>query len=202
MCRLYAMFRLRFPSEPQLAGILERANAKGFNHPAVTPQALTAPPQGFIVDEYGAPLGSGEGLFKRAVQAIEAFRMYPPSWTRIYAPQSPFTLGAPFLSLTRQLGVWAVLPGRIIETVDETTEQARTRSFAFGTLHGHAETGVERFGIRWDLTTDQVHYEVRAISRTIGLTRLATPIARHFQTTFHRQSPRALQSALAAREPG
>ena len=190
------MFRLRFPSEDQLAALLKRANAKGFNHPAVSPKALTDFPPGFVIDEYGAPLGQGEDLFHRAVEAIGTFRMYPPSWTRIYAPHSPFELDTPFLSLTRQLGLWAVLPGRIIETVDETTESTRTRSFAFGTLKGHAETGVERFRIRWDLTTNEVHYEVLAVSHPIGLTRLATPIARHFQTNFHRESPTALQSAL------
>ncbi len=195
------MFAIRHPSPARCRELLRHCEESGFNHPAVGPEAFDSPPSGFKVDRYGTELGMGEAMFRRAVEALESFRMYPPEWTRVFADQSPFKLGSSFMAMTHQLGLWTLLPGRIIESTEEVTDAQSHRCFAFGTLHGHAEAGVERFGIRWDHRTDRVFFEALAISRPMGLVRLATPIARHYQTRFHHQSPQAIATAITPPPP-
>jgi uncharacterized protein (UPF0548 family) len=52
-------------------------------------------------------------------------------------------------------------PARVVYVVDDDNQ----RGFAYGTLPGHAESGEERFAVRYDPGTDEVIAEVTAFSR-------------------------------------
>lgn len=192
------MFALRRPPREVLAKLLAAVRGRGFNHPLVGTALLRETAPGFTVDEYGADLGQGEPTYEAAAAALESFGMYPPAWTNIYAEESPMAVGAQFLAVTRQLGFHAVLPCRVIEVEDVSSASERIRSFAFGTVRGHVEAGVERFRVRWDRTTDSVRLDVRAVSRPVGVTRFGGPIARRVQLRFHRQAGAAFLAAMGS----
>jgi uncharacterized protein (UPF0548 family) len=64
-------------------------------------------------------------------------------------------------------------PCRVVYVVDEPDR----RGFAYGTLPGHAESGEERFVVRYDPATDEVYAEVVAFSRhATWWSRLGAPI--------------------------
>jgi uncharacterized protein (UPF0548 family) len=61
----------------------------------------------------------------------------------------------------------------VVYVVDETDR----RGFAYGTLPGHAESGEERFVVRYDPATDEVYAEVTAFSRHgTWWSRLGSPV--------------------------
>lgn len=63
---------------------------------------------------------------------------------------------------------------RVIYLVDEPTR----RGFAYGTLHGHPESGEEYFGVSIDPTTDIVSAEIIAFSRpATWWSRAGAPVA-------------------------
>lgn len=192
------MMTLRRPSPARLAQLLAEVKSRPFNHGAVATELLQQSAPGFTVDEYGADVGWGDAAFAAALRALESFGMYPPSWTKIYLEESPFRLGTEFLAVTRQLGFYCALPCRVIAVEDVANSSERIRSFAFGTVKGHVEAGVERFRVRWDLGTDNVRLDVRAVSRPVGITRLGSPIARRVQLRFHHQAGDAFRAAMAA----
>ncbi len=190
------MLALQRPSPERLAKILSHLPSVGFNHSAVGTDLLRETAPGFVLDEYGADLGEGAATFDAALGALEAFGMYPRAWTDVHCEVSPMTLGAEFIAVTRQLGFYGLLPCRVIEVENNSAPGERVRSFAFGTLRGHVEAGVERFRVRWDLGTDAVRLDVRAVSRPVGITRLGSPIARRIQLRFHRQAGPAFLAAM------
>lgn len=192
------MMSLRPPSDARLTRLLASVKELRFNHPAVGAELLSKPAPGFVLDEYGADVGHGEAAWEAALRALEAFGMYPASWTKIHFEGSPFRLGADFLAVTRQLGFYCALPCRVIALEDVSNDVERVRSFAFGTVKGHVEAGVERFRVRWDRRTDLVRLDVRAVSRPVGITRLGSPVARRVQLRFHGQAGDAFRAAMAA----
>lgn len=80
-------------------------------------------------------------------------------------------------------------PCRVVYVVDEPDR----RGFAYGTLPGHAESGEERFVVRYDPPTDQVFAEVTAFSRHgTWWSKLASPITSVAQRVVTERYLRAL----------
>jgi uncharacterized protein (UPF0548 family) len=80
-------------------------------------------------------------------------------------------------------------PCRVVYVVDEPDR----RGFAYGTLPGHAESGEERFVVRYDPTTDEVHGEVTAFSRhATWWSRLGSPVTSVIQRVVTDRYLRAL----------
>jgi uncharacterized protein (UPF0548 family) len=70
--------------------------------------------------------------------------------------------------------------------------------FAYGTLPEHAESGEERFTVKWHKADDAVWYDILTFSRPQQLlTRLGYPVARKLQKRFARDSAAAMRRALA-----
>jgi uncharacterized protein (UPF0548 family) len=80
-------------------------------------------------------------------------------------------------------------PCRVVYVVDEPDR----RGFAYGTLPGHAESGEERFAVRYDPATDEVHAEVVAFSRhATWWSRLGSPVTSVAQRVITERYLRAL----------
>lgn len=80
-------------------------------------------------------------------------------------------------------------PCRVVYVVDE----ADRRGFAYGTLPGHAESGEERFVVRYDPATDEVYAEVVAFSRhATWWSRLGSPVTSLAQRVVTHRYLRAL----------
>jgi uncharacterized protein (UPF0548 family) len=191
------VFFLTRPGPKAIERLLERSRGLGFNYREVGATALGRPlPEDYVIDRYGARLGSGGRTFASAKRAIEHFVMYPAPWTQVIAPDGVAS-GAVFGTLVRHLGFWSLNPCRIIDVVDERSQQGARFGFAFGTLRGHAERGEERFEVVWRAQSDSVRYEVVAFSRPSELlARLGAPIARRYQLRFQRESCEQLRAAV------
>jgi uncharacterized protein (UPF0548 family) len=80
-------------------------------------------------------------------------------------------------------------PCRVVYVVDEPDR----RGFAYGTLPGHAESGEERFVVRYDPATDEVFADVTAFSRhATWWSRLGSPVTSVAQLVITERYLRAL----------
>lgn len=120
--------------------------------------------------------------------------MFPAGWTEIYPPEAPQVRDNVVVLVFNLLGTYWTSAARIVYEVDETATSGvqRRMGFAYGTLPGHVECGEERFTITWR-KDDSVWYEIQAFSRPrYWMTRLAKPLARHWQRRFVRESKAAM----------
>jgi uncharacterized protein (UPF0548 family) len=80
-------------------------------------------------------------------------------------------------------------PCRVVYVLDEPDR----RGFGYGTLPGHAETGEERFVVRYDPGTDQVYADVTAFSRhATWWSRLGSPVTSMAQRVITERYLKAL----------
>lgn len=190
-------FSLR-PSEARLNAQLRACSTRAPNDPSLGVHLLQEPGAAFHLDAYGAELGEGEGTFRAGVRALRAWAMYPSPWCEVWAGPARWELDQNYLALIRHFGFWSVLPGRVIEVIDQHDTHVHRRGFTFMTLRGHAEAGVERFEVCWHQGDGRVEFCAKAASRPTGIARLASPLARHFQTRFHRESGPSMAAAVRA----
>jgi uncharacterized protein (UPF0548 family) len=142
-------------------------------------------------------LGSGEQAFRRAVEALRQWRMFP-TWIRLWPAELPLAEGNVVAIVARCFGVWTVNACRIVYVVDEPGEVQRY-GFAYGTLQGHAMTGEERFLVTWDRSDDSVWYDVWSFSKPGHWTaRLAARLVRRIQRKFARESCAAMRTAVTS----
>lgn len=184
-------FHIRTPSDARIrAWLRERADAP-FTYPSVglIREDLDEAPSGFVLDRYGAEVGPSSA-FDRAREALGRIANYPPSFTRVVRAHDVLSERAIFATVASHLGFYSVHPCRVIFVVDEPDRYG----FGFGTLPGHAESGEERFLVT--RIGEHVHYDVQAYSRPTGLSRLGSPIARHYQRRFQRETVAHMRSLL------
>ena len=187
------MMLLRQPDDALVQRFLQAQALLPFSYRELGATRDERPVEGYAVDAYDAILGRGEACFVRACQALDAWKMYPPSWFRIYPDQG----SAPrpdlvFITRIHHLGFWSLNSCRVLYLIDEDGPVVR-RGFAFGTLPGHEEQGEERFRVSWDRSSGEVRYDVLAFSRPRGpLARLGTPVARALQRRFARETRMAM----------
>lgn len=194
------MMLLRRPDDEQVQRFLRAQALLPFSYREVGATRGEPPSEGYAVDAYEVILGRGEACFRQACAALDAWRMYPASWCRVYpdegsAPRQDLV----FVTRIHHLGFWSLNSCRVLYLIDDEGDVA-ARGFAFGTLPGHEEEGEERFRVRWDRGTDEVRYDVLAFSRPRGLlARLGEPVARAFQRRFARETRLAMVQAARER---
>lgn len=90
--------------------------------------------------------------------------------------ESPVREGGTVVVAVRLGLLWAVAPCRVVEVIQEPSRVG----FAYATLPGHPELGVERFVLR--SAADGLRFDVDAVSRpALWLSRLAPAVARRVQ---------------------
>lgn len=182
------------PSADQVWRFLQQQSGQAVSYSAVG-STEHEPPPGYDVDRNRLLLGHGEKLFATACAALQAWRMFPPAWTRIAPEGAPIEVGQLVAMQARALGVWWLNACRIVYVIDATRPQRRF-GFAYGTLPAHIEEGEERFSI--ELHDDgTVWYDLRAFSRPrYWPVRLGKPIARRLQRRFVRESQAAMYRSV------
>lgn len=181
-----------FPSSVVLAKWHEDFTALPHSYPEVG-QSAGDFPAAYDHDYNEVYLGHGEACFEKAKVALQAWQMFPLSWTRLYPRHAPLKEGQVVMVLFQLFGCWWANACRIIYTVD----QEGCFGFAYGTIEGHVEKGEEYFGVRQE-ADGSVWYEIRAFSRpAIWLTRLTYPLARNFQRRFVRGSKAQMKRVVA-----
>lgn len=102
-------------------------------------------------------IGTGRPRFERAADAVMRYGMLRGAGLRVSATTEVAEVGSDVLG---RLGPF-VAPCRVVYVLDEPNR----RGFAYGSLPGHAVSGEEMFGVRYDPADDSVHAEVVAFSR-------------------------------------
>jgi uncharacterized protein (UPF0548 family) len=114
-------------------------------------------PTGYHHVQKSAVIGRGRNRFVEAADAGMRWGMLRGAGLRVEATTDVAAVGSDVLV---HLGPVRA-PCRVVYVVDEPDR----RGFAYGTLPGHAESGEERFMVRYDPATDEVYADVTAFSR-------------------------------------
>ncbi len=104
-----------------------------------------------------ARIGSGRSRFEQAAEKVMRYGMLRGAGVQVIAGTEVAEVGTAVLG---RLGPFYA-PCRVVYVVDESD----CRGFAYGTLPGHAESGEERFAVRYEPDSDSVYSHVVAFSR-------------------------------------
>ena len=185
------MFLVREPGDADAAKFVASQRDLPFTYAEVGATNTTTP-AGYTVDHNRIQLGSGEAIYRRAVDALKNWRQFDLGWVMIAPRGVVVEVGATVAVKARAFGTWSLSACRVVYVIDE----ARRFGFAYGTLPDHVEKGEERFLIEW-LPDDTVWYDILAFSRPRHpLVRLSAPLARRLQKQFARDSLNRMKSAL------
>ena len=142
-------------------------------------------PAGYHHIHKSAVIGRGRSRFTEAAEQGIRWGMLRGARLRVDATSEVATVGSEVIV---HLGPVRA-PCRVVYVVDEPDR----RGFAYGTLPGHAESGEERFVVRFDPATDEVYAEVTAFSRhATWWSRLGSPVTSVAQRVITNRYLRAL----------
>jgi len=190
------MFLRRRPTDEEIRAFVSAQAALPFSYREVG-ATRGEPPAGFTVDHYRVRLGAGRAAFERGVAALRTWQMFAIDGVALCWPSAPIAAGTTVGVLAGGYGVWSLNACRIVYLIDEPGWPTRF-GFAYGTLPEHAVRGEERFLIEWSRGSDEVHYDLLAVSRPGPLLlQLARPLVRRTQRRFARGSLAAMQRAAA-----
>jgi uncharacterized protein (UPF0548 family) len=142
-------------------------------------------PAGYHHVQKSAVIGRGRRRFDEAAAKGMQWGMLRGAGLRVEAMSDIAAVGSEVIV---HLGPVRA-PCRVVYVVDEPDR----RGFAYGTLPGHAESGEERFVVRYDPATEEVFAEVVAFSRHgTWWSRLGSPITSALQRVITERYLRAL----------
>lgn len=142
-------------------------------------------PAGYHHLQKSAVIGRGRGRFEEAAEEGMRWGMLRGAGLRVDATSEVAAVGSEVIVHLGPLRA----PCRVVYVVDEP----HRRGFAYGTLPGHAESGEERFAVRYDPAADEVYAEVVAFSRhATWWSRLGTPVTSLAQKVITDRYLRAL----------
>lgn len=142
-------------------------------------------PPGYHHLQKSAVIGRGRPRFEEAADEGMRWGMLRGASLRVEATTEVATVGSEVIV---HLGPVRA-PCRVVYVVDEPDR----RGFAYGTLPGHAESGEERFVVRYDPATDEVYADVTAFSRHgTWWSRLGSPLTSVIQRVVTERYLRAL----------
>jgi uncharacterized protein (UPF0548 family) len=150
----------------------------------------------FNVDKNRQLLGYGSAVYRKACDALRNWRQFDLDWVDLCWPDTPICEGCVVALLARVGRGWITNAARIAYVVDESGDQERF-GFAYGTLPGHAMRGEERFVIDWNRESNEVHFDVLAISKPNHLISwMSYPLVRRLQSRFRAQATDAMHRAV------
>jgi uncharacterized protein (UPF0548 family) len=142
-------------------------------------------PAGYHHVQKSAVIGRGRRRFDEAAAKGMRWGMLRGAGLRVEATSELAAAGSEVIV---HLGP-VQAPCRVVYIVDEPDR----RGFAYGTLPGHAESGEERFVVRFDTVTDEVYAEVVAFSRhATWWSKLGAPVTSVIQRVVTDRYLRAL----------
>ena len=194
------LFLLHDPTD--LPAFLTHARGQAPNAAPVPATGEVLVPPGYDLDRHRVTLGVGAATWDRARAAIQAWAMFDLPWIRIHPAQPEVAVDTQVAVVARQfplgpLGLWVRNAARVAWVADDAEGPVRRYGFCYVTLPCHVEQGAERFQVTWDQQTDEVAYEILAISRPgHPLARLTRPWVRRQQRRFARGSLEGMRRAV------
>lgn len=202
------MFLLRKPTDDELRRYLTGVSESPYTYPhqGCSGDLSWQLPRGWNRDHERVLVGRGERAFELARQAIRDWIMFPREVATLCWPDCPIEVRRTVAILYRSPFCWMVFPAKIVYTIDEAQQKPDGDivrfGFAYGTVADHAERGEERFLVEWNRATDEVWYDLLAISQPAHwLARIGYPYTRYEQARFRRLSCAAMQRAVAMIPP-
>jgi uncharacterized protein (UPF0548 family) len=188
------MLRLAKPSQEELHRTLDVSTRAGFTYAEVGATLTHEMPAGFRLDHYELRLGTGEGLFERAVAALRGWQAQRGAGIDVYPPDAHVAGGGTVLFVLRAFGLWTISPCRVVEVKEEPALFA----FAYGTLPGHPERGEVAMTVACD-ANGAVTARIDSFSRTIDpLARAVSPMTRILQKRITHRYLEALSESSGA----
>jgi len=130
-------------------------------------------PAGYRIDRYERRVSG----FKPAVDAVRRWQAQIGAGIRVYPDGATVEDGATVLFVVRTLGLWSVLPCRVVYVVEDESRFC----FGYGTLPGHLERG--EVAISVERVEDGAVARIESFSRTVHpLARAVLPLSRRIQT--------------------
>ena len=192
------LFRLTAPTGAEIRRFISKQKDSSFSYPVVG-ASVTAAPAGYNVDHNRIQLGKGEDTWRRATEAIRAWKMFSMPWVKLHWPSAPILVGTDVAVSVHHFGFYSLNACRIVYIVDEEGPIKRF-GFAYGTLAEHAESGEERFTIEWDRNNNEVWYDILAFSRPRNMfAKLGYPLSRLLQKRFAEGSKAAMVKAAGGK---
>ena len=144
----------------------------------------------FAHDRVRSLIGHGKASFNGAKKAFEQWELFNLGWVGVANPDASITVGQIVVVKAHTLGLWSFNLSQIVETISLPTQFG----FIYSTTDRHVEQGEERFLIELDEKTNEVWYDIEAVSRPRQtLARIGLPFTRYFQHQFARDSHRKMR---------
>jgi hypothetical protein len=112
------LFSLTAPSEAEIRRFISKQKDSSFSYPEVG-ASVTAAPAGYNADHNRIQLGKGEDTWRRATEAIRAWRMFSLPWVSLHWPSAPILVGTDVAVSVHHLGFYSLNACRIVYVVDE-----------------------------------------------------------------------------------
>jgi uncharacterized protein (UPF0548 family) len=185
------MFFFIEPSPQTIARFIAAQRDQQYSYEAVG-ATNGMPPASYVVDHNRIQLGSGQAVYKVAIEALSTWKQFDLGWVVIVPYGVPVKKDATVAVKARAFGTWSLSAARVVYVISESGAIERF-GFAYGTLPDHVETGEERFTVEWHHSDDSVWYDILAFSRPKHpFVRLAGPLARRLQKQFAQESMRRM----------
>ena len=180
------MFSLR----PDLAAMLADARGRACGVPLTM---LDDPPPGYGVLHRSVSVPGSD--LARCGAALLDWEVHRRSGLRV-AADGPARAGGTVVLATRLLVTWAVAPCRVVRVLEESDRVG----FAYATLPGHPEHGVEEFA--FVRQAGALRFEVRAVSRPVLRASRVFPAPQHLVQRVLTQRYLDAAVTVARRAPG
>lgn len=187
------MFLFHRPGPDELAALIDSLR----NAPVTSSSERGEVPPGFVLDEHRVVLGTGARTFEAARQSILNWAMFPEQMAPLFPSRAPIEPGTIVCVLFQSRPLWTVNPCRILQVIDNRTNDLIRFGFTYGALPGHVARGQETFLVEWNRAAGTVSYSIRVFSRPAHwLVWLGYPWARYQQRRFRRLSGESMQSSV------
>jgi len=189
-----------FRFSPAESEDVERRIAIAFDQPVACPRIL-APTKGlqsplpshFAHDHSRSQIGCGANALHTVKKAFADWKMFDLGWVRVANSHTKIGLGNIVAVEACTLGMWTLNLSRIVEFID----LPETFGFIYATNQFHVELGEERFLIELDSDTNEVWFDIEAVSRPAHFAaRIGLPVSRAYQHKFARDSHRRLRELI------
>lgn len=116
-------------------------------------------PPGFHRDDITAHIGHGDADFQSAIHGLATWAAHPTRWTRVLPRSATVAVGQTIIFAFGPTWAAIAAPCRVASVQADADHYG----FAYATLEGHPETGIERFDVRRNAEGD-VTFCISAIS--------------------------------------
>ena len=198
------MFWLTKPSDKHIQDFLDARRSDNFSYSAIGASRQGGVPNGYNVDHNRIQIGSGPEDFAKAIFAVQNWKMFETSWTKLCWTNTPIKIGETVAVLVHHFNFWSLNASRIVYLIEERDGEIEKYGFAYGTLTEHGEEGEERFTAEFDRKSGEVWYDLFAFSKPKHImAQIGYPLSRMLQKQFAVESKtsmlRFVREASAAR---